>query len=99
MNPNRRTFDYLHAELTMFCGAVIKRFDVWQELDNPQELTPELAADFLERDQVRLIKLVQRPHQDVAGDWRRMVGRVRNYNPETETPEEVMDRICGGLKR
>ena len=96
MTPARRTFDYLHAELTMFCGVEIKRFAVWQELEDPNNLTPELAADFLETPTARELSPIHKPHRDLDGDWRRMVGRVRNFNPDKETPEETMERLCGG---
>jgi len=79
----RRIFNYLHTELSLLAGKRIPRMELWEEVGehcDPRALTKEQALRFL---------------TDKLGAASPVVKAFRHWDPNRETPEEMMERLCG----
>lgn len=94
-----KTFNYLHQELCVILGKLIPRYRLWAAIgEHPiTGLSPEQAATFLEDTEVGLLK----PLREQVGErkWRKLVSKVRRFDPKHPTPEEVFSSIWDGLTR
>ncbi len=93
-----KTFDYLHQELSLALDRQIPRFGLWvsmatQEAHPMFGLTPEQAAHYLETGTGQIL---DQSRQDLGKKkWAKLVERVRNFDPEGQTPDEILERLCG----
>jgi len=95
-----KVFDYLHQELCMTMGKPVPRYGIWtsmalQDAHPAFDLTPEKAANYLENGTGKILDQCRK----TAGEkkWAKLVARVRKFNPDQDTPEEVFTRLCKGL--
>jgi hypothetical protein len=79
---SRRIFNRLHIELSLLAGKNIPRMELWEEVGehyDPRNLTKERALQFL---------------TDKLGADSTVVKAFRRWDPNKETPEETMERLC-----
>lgn len=94
-----KVFDYVHQELSLVVGKLVSRYELWtamalqdaHPLFNP---TSKKAADFLAYGEGRLLSGLRR--QVGEKRWNELVDQVRNFDPEQDTPEKIMERLCSG---
>jgi len=83
----RKVFNHIHAELSLLAGKLIPRMELWGEVGesyDPRTLTKEQALQFL---------------TDKLGPDSKVVKSFKRWDPEADTPEEIMERICEGFRR
>ncbi len=80
---SRRVFNKLHEELSLARNKLYPRYELWQSVGEHG-----YDADNLQ------------PNE--AANWCRdnghlhLAGKMRKYDPDLATPEEIMTRLCGG---
>ena len=79
----RKVFDKLHMELSLARNELYPRYELWQAVGEYG-----YDADNLQPDE--------------AANWCRdnghltLAGKMRKYDPNLQTPEEIMERIFAG---
>jgi len=76
MSARLKTFNELHAQLSLLAGKLIPRMKLWEEVTeicDPRTLTKE--------------QVIER-YPEVAKAF-------KNWDPNRDTPEEIMERLCG----
>lgn len=97
-----KVFDYLHQELSLAANKLVPRYELWtamalQDAHPMFELTSEKAAQFLAQGTGKFLEKLR--EQVGAKEWGRLVKRVHQFNPDIDTPEEVMKRLCDGTSK
>jgi hypothetical protein len=90
---SRRIFNWIHVELSVMLGHAIPRMELWSEIGGmfpPQTLTYEQGLEFLESR-----KLVLRGEHCLS----KIIKRYKKWEPNRETPEEILERICSGISK
>ena len=98
---SRRSFDHLHAELSVEIGRLVPRYALWIRLQE-LGLTPgDLArADVLHFVRDALDAFLQAEGLKLADRRRRRLERrLRRFDPAVPTPYETMERIFSGFDR
>lgn len=78
---SRKVFNKLHEELSLSSGALVPRWPLYQDVES-YGFNPEDMSP------------------EEAGLWCRdnghltVAGKMRKYNPDLETPEEIMERLA-----
>ena len=81
---SRKVFNKLHEELSLARNELYSRYQLWISVEEYG-----YDADNLQPGE--------------AANWCRdnghltVAGKIRNYDPNLETPEEIMERIAHGL--
>lgn len=91
MSIPRRIFNWIHTELSLTLCRPIPRMDLWGEIGemfSPDTLTHEQGLEFLEAYMPKVIQLSEYERRSI-------IKRFRKWNPNHDTPEEVMERLCG----
>ena len=92
---SRRSFDHFHAELSVEIGRLVPRYALWLEVRELGLDPGELGA----ADLVALASGALDPFLAFEGlilpdrARRRLVRRLRRYDPALATPYEVMERL------
>lgn len=92
----RKVFDHLHTELSLLKGELYPRMDLWSEVGHyidPMTLTKELAVDFLINSLSTLLPEVPEKKRT------RMIKKLERWDPDADTPDEVMERLCSGWRQ
>ena len=90
---SRRIFKWIHTELSLALCFVVHRMDLWSEIGemfSPNTLTYEQGLGFLKSYMPKVIQLSQYEKDSI-------IKRYKKWDPEQDTPEEIMERICTGL--
>ncbi len=93
-----KVFDHLHQELSLALDRPVSRFELWISMAGQgahplSSLTPEQAARYLETGTSKVLDQGRRTLG--AKKWAKLVERVSRFDPESQTPEEIMERLCG----
>lgn len=84
----RKVFNHLHQELSMLMRTNISRLELWSQVGDPMNLTHRQAVAFLEEEAPALYD-----HPNLS----KMTEKFKRWNPNVDSPEEIMERICAGL--
>ncbi len=90
---SRRIFNWLHVELSLTLCRPVPRMDLWSEVGemfSPDTLTHEQGLEFLESYMPKVIQISQYERDSI-------IKRYKKWDPNVDTPEEIMERICTGL--
>ncbi len=88
---SRRIFNWIHTELSVLVGHFIPRMELWNELGEMfalETLTYEQGLEFLESNPLAAMG---------NGFLSRVIKRYQKWDPNLDTPEEIMERI-GSLR-
>jgi hypothetical protein len=94
-----KPFDFAYQETCVAANQALSRYDFWTAAAlggahpawNP---TSDQLANWLEQAEGSLLsRLRQRCGPE---KWNKLVRRVRDFGPEHDTPEEIMERLCAG---
>lgn len=96
-----KVFNFLCQELSVTINQPIvgkARYDLWTSMAlhdaHPAfDLTPEAAATYLETCHEGFLDRLRTRVRDK--EWRLLVRRIREFNPDHDTPEEIFSRLCG----
>ena len=96
---SRRSFDHFHAELSVEIGKLVPRYALWLEVRelglDPGHLT---RADLVELASARLDPFLAFEGLVLPDRARRrLLRRLRRYDPAVPTPYEVMERLFAGV--
>lgn len=98
MSPAQRLFNYLCGELSDLTGEAFigtRRFDLWVALAS-WGFHPAFNADPVHL--VAALELgdspsLRRLRNSFNGEvWEKLMGRIGNFDPTRETPEEILQR-------
>jgi hypothetical protein len=93
----RKVFNHLYEELSLLKGELAPRMELWDavgELFDPVSLTKGQAEAYLCYLSIHAADLLPEiPERKI----RRMLKKFDRWDPEADTPDEVMERICGGF--
>lgn len=89
---SRRYFDHVYAEICVALERRISRYDlwlgVWEAGGDPDDLTPDQARRFVDR---QLPDLLREEGSPLAGRrLRRLEKRILRFDPRHPTPEEQL---------
>ena len=90
---SRRIFNWLHTELSLTLCRPVPRMDLWSEVGEMfslDTLTHEQGLEFLESYMPKIVQLSQHERDSI-------IQRYKKWDPEQDTPEEIMERLCGGF--
>lgn len=80
---SRRVFDKLHTELSLARNELYPRYELWQSVSE-YGFDPENLSP-----EDAMIWARDNGHLTIAG-------KMRKYNPDLDTPEEILERIVSG---
>lgn len=93
---SREIFNRLHRELSLLKEELVPRMLLWEavgEVADPTSLTKEQAVAFLREGAAAFLPKVSERKR------RRMIKKFKRWNPDSDTPEEIFERMSGGGSR
>ena len=96
---SRRSFDHLHAELSVEIGRLVPRYPLWLEVQEagfePGDLKRDETLLFVDGHLTAFLRGEGLSLTD--RQKRRLVRRVRGFDPGVPTPYETMERMFSSL--
>ena len=94
----RKRFDKLHVELSVLAGVNLPRFDLWLDVSekaghSPNILSAEMYAGYCLVSASEFLR--KRGHSLPNGGLRRLAKMMAEFNPDQDTPEDIIKRLAG----